>query len=125
MKRLAVLLLLVLLAVPVARAQDDPDIEPGRYVVVGVVLYDKQTGQEIVVYNGASFATATPRPPVDTPTPEPQGNEGTDAGMVIFSFCLPPATAEILRRRAGDNISAYVRGRMEYDLTRKHKGKAG
>jgi len=71
MKRLAVLLLLVLLAVPVARAQDDPDIEPGRYVVVGVVLYDKQTGQEIVVYNGASFATATPRPPVDTPTPEP------------------------------------------------------
>lgn len=54
-------------------AQDDSqngsEVEAGRYVVIGIVLYDRQTGQEVIVYNGASYATATPRPPVATATP--------------------------------------------------------
>ena len=45
--------------------------DDGRYVVVGVILYDKMLGQEVYVYNASGYATATPGDPVATATPEP------------------------------------------------------
>lgn len=52
-----------------ALAQDGDGLPPGRYVVIGAILYDKQTGQEVYVYNASGYATATPRPPMATETP--------------------------------------------------------
>lgn len=51
-----------------ARAQGDSD-DAGRYVVIGVILYDRQLEQEVYVYNANGYATATPRDPVATATP--------------------------------------------------------
>lgn len=56
------------------------------------------------------------------PVREYPGHEPDDH-MVIFSFCLPPVEADILRRRAAGNVSAYVRKRLSYDLKRNHHGK--
>lgn len=43
--------------------------DSGRYVMIGVILYDKQQGQEVYVYNGFGFATVTPGVSVPTETP--------------------------------------------------------
>lgn len=56
------------------------------------------------------------------PVRECQEHEPDDY-MVLFSFCLPPVEADILRRRAGGNVSAYVRKRLSYDLKRNHHGR--
>ena len=34
--------------------------DDGRYVMIGVILYDKTTGQEVYVYNGTGWSTTTP-----------------------------------------------------------------
>jgi len=44
-------------------------IDSGRYVMIGVILYDKQQGQEVYIYNGSGFATIPPSDPPPTETP--------------------------------------------------------
>lgn len=54
-------------------AQDSteaPELEPGRYVVVGVVVYDTWSGHETILRYGW-FATPTPSPVVEPPTQPP------------------------------------------------------
>jgi len=63
--------------------------EPGRYVVIGVVLYDKQTGQEVIVYNGSGFATV---PPSDTPSPAPPIATDTPVAASPTPTLTPSAT---------------------------------
>lgn len=43
--------------------------DSGRYVVVGVILYDKQEMREVYVYNASGYPTATPSATVETATP--------------------------------------------------------
>lgn len=47
-----------------------PELEPGRYVVVGVVVYDTWSGHETILRYGW-FATPTPSPVVEPPTQPP------------------------------------------------------
>lgn len=50
----------------------------------------------------------------------PSAPSRTDDGMVTFSFCLPAPEAAVLKRRAGSNISAYMRKWLSYELHRDH-----
>ena len=90
MRRLAFALLLVALGAVLALgvragAQSGDD---GRYVSIGIILYDKELGRELLVYHGwyADNATATPRPPVATATP------GATDTPVAPAPTLPPSS---------------------------------
>jgi hypothetical protein len=49
-----------------------------------------------------------------------------DDKTVVITVRLPNDVADILKRRAKGNISAYLRKRLVYDVTRKHgKNKKG
>lgn len=85
MRRLAFGALLMALGAALAlgvsvRAQSGDD---GRYVVVGVILYDKMLGQEVYVYNASGYATATPGDPVATATPEPTRTPSATPTMTV------------------------------------------
>jgi len=73
-------------------------IEPGRYVMIGVILYDKQQGQEVYVYNGSGFATAlpsdtpSPAPPIATDTPLPPAPSATNTPTLTPSATAIPPT---------------------------------
>ena len=93
----ALIVVAVLLAQPPAAAQgpETPTIEPGRYVVIGVILWDKVEGHEVQVYAGTygpALATPTPLAPSQTPTHTPTDVPPT-ASPTLTPTATPAATA--------------------------------